>query len=191
MKNLMLFVFLAVAAFGCKKETPTTLELSVIDDNANPVNGANVALFDRADYLNAEPIDTKTTNRDGVAIFDDGLKATKYYWLITGNCASNLKTTQTTVDPISPNRITKVNTQILDEGQIWLASNSSNPYRVEVNGKFLATVSGYGVYNDFNFPVGTYNFKVTQLSGFVFSPTIITYTRTVSKCNLMSLDFPN
>lgn len=190
MKNSIL-IFLMLATFGCKKETPTTLELSVIDDNANPVNGANVVLFDRADFATAEPIATQKTNRDGVAIFDDGLKATKYYWLITGNCASNLKTTQTTVDPIAPNRITKVNTQILDEGQIWLASNSSNPYRVEVNGKFLATIAGYGAYNDFNFPVGTYTFKVTQLSGYIFSPTIVTYTRTVSKCNLMNLDFPN
>lgn len=195
MKNLMLFVLVSLAAFGCKKEEqPTALEITVLDSSSNPQPNATVFLFDNPNFQTdpaAAPIDEKTTSNLGKVLFDSGIKSQKYYWLITANCASNLRSVFTTVEPLTANVTNQVNTQLGDEGTLFLQSNSDNPYKVEVNGQFLTNIEGNGFWISLNWPVGTYSIKVTQLSGYILSPTIKTYNKSVSKCGAVEVNFPN
>lgn len=54
--------------------------------------------------------------------------------------------------------------------ELRFTCTSSNPYLVEVNGK-SNQVDGNS-YISYQFPMGTYSWKVTQLSGYVLYPTV-------------------
>ncbi len=53
----------------------------------------------------------------------------------------------------------------------WV-NNSSNPYKIEVNNTLITSING-GQYYDQSIAPGSYNYKITQLSGYVLYPTIL------------------
>ncbi len=50
-------------------------------------------------------------------------------------------------------------------------NKSSNPYKLEINGKVITTIEGRGSFN-YDCKAGYYHIKATQVSGYAFYPTI-------------------
>jgi hypothetical protein len=64
---------------------------------------------------------------------------------------------------------------------IAVSNNSSNPYQFSIDGQTLGTLAGYST-ETFTHPSGTWNMKATQLSGYIFTPTVVTDVKTVDAC---------
>lgn len=72
-----------------------------------------------------------------------------------------------------------------------LRNNSSNPYRVTyANNVFLADVPGNSS-TTLTIRAGSYSLKATQISGFLFNPTIREATLNAVGCNTYTFNFPN
>jgi hypothetical protein len=192
------FVLITLTLFclfaSCKKADPiiqpTQLEITVVDDLQNIVKGVNVTLFkNEVDWdKRSNPVATITTDALGKALFS--VEPQTFFWWADGNCASNRTTSNTSTTSIKANNLSSVSTQIRNQGTLYLENNSTNKYKVEVNGVVIGDLLGKGKFTNPYALVGSYSVKVTQLDGYVLSPTIKTYSVPVSKCSTTALAFP-
>lgn len=74
-------------------------------------------------------------------------------------------------------------------GTIRIVNNSSNPYRVDINGNFFVNLQG-GTSINAIVGVGAQTIKATQLSGYVFTPTVRETTQNVARCANNIFQFP-
>ena len=74
-------------------------------------------------------------------------------------------------------------------GIISWVNNSKNPYRIELNNSNQGTVNG-NYYWDQTLTAASYNYKITQVSGYVFSPTVLSGSITVYKNDKLVVTFP-
>ncbi|MEO8584240.1 MAG: hypothetical protein ABI415_10605 [Flavitalea sp.] len=202
MKNqfnlLALLCFASISSIiSCKKEAEplpdTSLEITVADDLGNKVNGATVALFNNhEDWLKGsnQVATEKITDANGVAVFSN-LTSKQYYWGVIKDCKSNIHGSITTDFAISSYKNNKVSTVIRGTGTIQLINNSSNPYSIYINGAITANMEG-GTTTTLSFrPTGSYSVRVLQLSGYLFTPTDLTYNGNVSCGGTLLTAFPN
>jgi len=79
--------------------------------------------------------------------------------------------------------------QSIGYGEVTFVSNSNNPYRITVDGTFLADIPGNGSLRAYVYS-GNRTLKATQISGFIFTPTIVEQTANVASCNAYTFRFP-
>lgn len=72
---------------------------------------------------------------------------------------------------------------------VRIVNNSSNPYYLYVNGSYNSSMQG-NTFTDLTLNEGSYNFKVEQISGFLFYPTIKEWSINLVGCQDRTLTFP-
>jgi hypothetical protein len=84
----------------------------------------------------------------------------------------------------------KENTSTTTAGTIisWV-NNTSNPYKIEVDNKQITTING-GQYYDQSIAPGSYNYKITQLSGYILYPTVYAGPVTIEAGQKKVVSFP-
>ena len=197
LSHAILCLSVSLLIFSCKKsggDAPpdTTLTISVADDLGNKISGASVTLYSNIDDWalgQNEVAPIKTTDSKGEVIFT-GLSPIKYYWGITSGCKSNINGSNTTASPISRNINNTVGAIVKSTGIIKFVNNSSNPYRIYVNGAIqIESMEGKST-KSFYYTEGSYNIRVLQLSGYAISPTDKTYTGNVTCGGTLIASFP-
>ena len=172
----------------------TKLQIKVLDINANVVSGAAVKLYGTfADWQNnTNQIGTTlSSNSNGIVTFS-GLQSKIYYWDASNGCMNNYNNSYYNINNLTPNAINTFSTIVTETGTLKFISNSTNPYKVEVNGivAFNSMAGGTTQYLYYK-PATNYTVKVTQLSGYVFSPTIKSYTGNLTCGNTLTITYPN
>jgi hypothetical protein len=191
-KIVFIVTLLSISTFflSCKKENiqppDTSLTITVSDELGNRVSGATVDLYAS---LTTNDSTVQITDSKGMATFK-GLSPIVYYWSAVSGCKSNLVGSYTTTTPLIQNTNNQVGTVIKGAGLISLISNSSNPYRIYVNG-IIAFDSMAGNSVEL-YPVtdGYYTIRVLQLSGYLFTPTDESFTGNVVCGGTLNVTFP-
>ncbi len=171
---------------------PTALEITVKDNLGNAVSGASVKLYSSlSDWTNGtnQLLTTLTTNASGVVKFSP-LSAIKYYWSVTNGCNNNFYGSNTTTNALNTNITNTVTTIINGTGTLIVTNNSSNPYDVFINSVLQVASMAGGTSRQFTVPVGTYAIRVLQKSGFLFTPTDISFNRNVTCGGTVTTTFP-
>jgi hypothetical protein len=74
-------------------------------------------------------------------------------------------------------------------GTISWVNNSNNPYELRVNNSYVGSISGLSYY-DQEKNAGSYSYKLTQQSGYILYPTVLTGNVNVEKGKKVVLSFP-
>lgn len=74
-------------------------------------------------------------------------------------------------------------------GTIQFINNSDNPYYLYIDGSQIKQQPGKTTY-DHTIAKGTYQIKVKQVSGYLFSPTEQDFNVTVKGCDKKNIAFP-
>lgn len=174
---------------------PTTLKIIVKDDSGNPVSQAQVKIFgSELDYNNFnQSFTTQLTNNQGEATFSSSVnRYNTYYWLVTKDCKTNIFDTNNHNNLfLSSNFVNTYSTTISDKGILKFTNNSSNPYNVFVNNVMKISNLAINTSSSYFYPPGNYSIRVEQQSGFLFKPTIISYTGTLNCGSILITTFPN
>lgn len=205
MKNnfnkLLIIIVLLVASFGCKKEeaptpialTPTSLELTIINNLGNPIQGANVKLYNSFDDWNLDKNqigNTLTSDFMGKVKFSN-LTPIKYFWLAEYDCQNNVNGAVTTTQPLSSNTNNTLSVVLSGTGNVILNNISTNPYSIYLNGTYAFDMDGGSSKNLNYLPVGSITIRVLQISGYVLYPTDKTYNLNIDCGNTITTNFPN
>jgi hypothetical protein len=189
---LMVIIGLVIVN-SCKKEpTPTTLELSIIDEFGNIVSGASVELYSsETDWNNASNQigTTLTSNALGKVRFNT-VSNIKYYWFVEKDCKNNVNGTITSTSALTANINNTFNVIITSTGTLKFVSTSNYPYRIYINGVVAFEMNGGTTHYEYYMPIGSYSIRVLQLSGYVISPTDLTYTGTLNCGSTLLTTFP-
>jgi len=192
---LALFVFIAVLILpGCRKDNPpTALEITVIDNMGSASVGASVRLYSsQSDWSN-------NTNQIGITLYTNvsgrvrfsNLLPIQYYWFIENGCLNNSNSTST-ASALMSNATTTVPTVLGQTGAIEFINNSSNPYHVYINGSFSFDLAGGYTQTIYDLATGYYVVRVLQISGYVISPTDISWQAYSLECGVTAqYTFPN
>ncbi len=180
--------------------TPTTsLVVSVIDNSGSSSSNTSVTLYNSlTDYTNqTNPIASKTTGSDGKATFSNLNPIVYYFSAINGsenNTGSTTKTPSAIIEGQTNNvsttiRDTRPACQIQQTSGVTIYNNSSNPYDLEIDGVFERRMSG-NTNVSYILSAGTHSFRATQVSGFVFTPTVRSVTSNMVVCQTYTWQFP-
>ena len=198
MKNLNLLgllLVLFISITSCKKDNPppTTLEIKLVDNVGNPVSGASVNLYNTlSDFENnSNVISSKTSDVDGKVTFTD-LNSKVYYWFASIGCLNNYNGAGFTATPLTANTNNSVTCVLTSTGTLIFTNNSSDPYQVYNNGT-LMFVANPGTTYTYNYkPTANYIIRVVQVSGYVFTPTDLTFDQVTLTCGqTITFNFPN
>jgi hypothetical protein len=74
-------------------------------------------------------------------------------------------------------------------GTISWVNNSNNPYELRVNNAYVISISGLSYY-DQEKNAGSYSYKLTQQSGYILYPTVVTGNVTAEKGKKIVVSFP-
>jgi hypothetical protein len=201
MKNLNLFgmaLVLIVSILSCKKDNPaptpqpTSLEITVVDNVGNIISGAVVKIYKSYDDWNSQlnVISSQTTDIFGKVSFTY-LNPTKYFWLASKDCLNNINESNTTTTNLTSNVINKVNCMLSSTGTLVFTNNSSNPYQVYINGTLSFVADPNTMYTKNYEPAVAYVIRVLQVSGYLVSPTDLTYNGTLTCGSKLTTTFPN
>ena len=198
-KTVLLLLLLAsmLTLSSCQKDEdaqplPTSLEITLKDNLGNNVSGAAVKLYSsESDWING-------TNQVGVTQFSDGsgkvkftnLSNIKYYWFVEKDCQNNVNGSITSTSALTANINNLANVILTSTGTLRFVSNSSNPYRIFINGTAAFDMNGNTIETRSYMPTGSYSVRVLQLSGYIFTPTDQTYTGTLSCGGTLTTTFP-
>ena len=178
--------------FSCKKEPPTSLELTIKDDLGNIVTGASVELYSsETDWSNGtHQIGTTGTSDASGKVKFNNLSAIQYYWFVEKDCKNNVNGSITTVSVLTANMMNTVNVILSSTGTLKFVSTSSNPYHIYINGTAAFDMTGGTTSYEYYMPTGSYSIRVLQISGYVLYPTDITYTGTLNCGSTLLITFP-
>ena len=197
------FVFLLVLFFGCTKDDSsslttspsTSLKIIVNDDSGNPVSQALVKLYlSQTDLVNNtnQVLTTQTTNSNGEVIFSPVSDILTYYWLAKKDCKTNIFDNSISNSILLfSNTVNTFSTTISDKGKLKFTNNSINPYNVYVNNVLKISNMPGGTTNSYFYSPGNYSIRVEQQSGYIFNPTIQTYSGTLNCGGTLTTTFPN
>jgi hypothetical protein len=201
-KGVSMLLMIAIF-YGCSKDDntsltlpPTTLKIIVNDDSGNPVYQAQVKIFgSQSDYNNNinQLFTTQLTNNQGEASFSPVNTYDTYYWSVTKDCKTSVFDTNNNHNNLLllSNAVNTYSTTISDKGILIFTNNSSNPYNVYVNNILKISNMTGGTTNSYYYTPGNYSIRVEQQSGYLFTPTIKTYTGTLSCSGILTTTFPN
>lgn len=200
--NYVFFLGLALTTilFACSKSssTPaptilqTALQIKVLDNLGNPVSGASVKLYSsQSDLTNGtNQVETQLTNASGIVVFQP-LIPIKYYWYANLDCKTNMFGSVSTTTNITANITNSVTTVLGSTSLLTLKNNSANPYSITLDGTMLNTSLAGNSSIDYKIPSGNHTIVTTQLSGYILTPTIKTYTINPTCGQLLTQAFPN
>jgi hypothetical protein len=201
MKTFIKLIFISsiLLSFGCseKKEdpkpvTPTSLRINVKDGVGNNVSGATVKLYtSKTNFENQtnQVGATVVTDANGNATLSD-LNAIQYYWFIEKDCKNNFNGGITSTNPLSANTINNITIILSETGTLTYQNNSSNPYRVFLNGNQLFDMPGNTSRMVRYVPTGSFTVRALQLSGFLVVATDISAVSTISCGDSQTFQFP-
>ncbi len=172
--------------------TTTSLELTILDDSGNPMQGAEVRLYSSKEDMENELNQVSSIQQsgsDGKVVFTE-LASKRYYWFAEKGCENNSCSAFTTDCFIGSDTINSVNVLISGTGNLELISTSDNPYKVYVNGIQVFDMNG-GSSRDIKYmPTGSYSIKVMQISGYLTYPTEETYDIVLDCGKSVEIIFP-
>lgn len=189
--------------FGCSKDDsstlltlpPTTLKIIVKDDSGNLVSQAQVKLYlSVTDFINNtnQVLTTQTTNSNGEATFSPVSNILTYYWSASKDCKKNIfDSTNNNPFYLLSNSVNTYYTTISDKGVLTFKNTSINPYNVYVNNVLKISNMTGGTTNSYYYAPGNYSIRVEQQSGYIFFPTILTYTETLNCGTILTTTFPD
>jgi len=193
--KLVAFTFLLAVATSCVKEnpSPTVLVVHCLDGSGNVAPGVEVDLFnnssDFSNNINAAFIGTTDVN--GTVTFT-GVNSQSYFFscLDQNNCLTNWNSFQTNVLPA--NQTSSINAIITGYGTLLINNTSpgKNPYLIKVNGQVWVSELDYGQTTKDVLPVGTCTVEAIQISGYVNTPTDVTYAPIISQCQVTTQAIP-
>ena len=197
MKKIITLLFAAAIFASCAKEkntapaNQTALKITVTTASGTPVANAIVTLYSSStDWENlVNALDSRVTGADGTATFT-ALQAKKYYWFARNDCFTNGFNTVSSAGPITINVTNTASTKIEQTGQLVFNNKSANPYQVYINGVSSFEVPGNTIKTLKYKPAGFYTLRVLQLSGYVITPTDLTYTGTLACGGSLTTMFP-
>lgn len=79
-------------------------------------------------------------------------------------------------------------------GIVYFKNKYSDPYKLEINGSYVGTVSGGSTTSPitsapYTTSAGSITYKATQASGYTLWPTVYTGTGTVTQCSDLTITF--
>lgn len=79
-------------------------------------------------------------------------------------------------------------------GVVYFTNKYSDPYKLEINGSYVGTVSGGSTANPtkssgYTASAGTISYKATQASGYTFWPTVYSNTAPLTQCSDVTIGF--
>jgi hypothetical protein len=199
-REILSFAALLSAIFltNCSKNSnpppppDTSLEITLTDYNTGLiVSGATISLFNNlTDFQNrTNAVDTKATGTNGKAKFTN-LATLRYYWYAELGCENNSILPNSTSSVISNQVNNTVNAQIAKIGILKFVNNSSNPYKIYVNGVVVINSMAGNSTQSATFTSGSYDIRVLQLSGYAVTPTDETFTGTLVCGGTLTTTFP-
>jgi len=201
MKKFSIFIFSllligTVVLTNCKKDEetkdPTSFEITLNDNLGNPVSNATVKLYkNQSDWQNGtnQVGTTQISNTSGKVSFTN-LDAIIYYWFAEKDCINNYNGSVRVTTALTANVKNTATTVLTGTGTITFTNNSSNPYKVYINGTEYFTMDGGTSRSVTYLPVASYTLRVLQVSGYVFTPTDQTYNGNVTCGGTSTLSFP-
>lgn len=197
LKNLLTLIIMAsltMSISSCKKNDPTSLELTLKDDLGNSVSSATVKLYSSQTDWNSGSNQvgaTQLSDASGKVKFSD-LSNINYYWFAEKDCKNNVNGAITTTSALTANINNTVNVILSNTGTIKFTNTSGDPYRIFINGTVaFDIIYGGTIQYKYYMPTGSYSLRFLQLSGYFLYPTDITYTGTII-CGLTLLaSFPH
>ncbi|MEP7195405.1 MAG: hypothetical protein ABI851_02730 [Saprospiraceae bacterium] len=192
MKNLIYSILgiLFLSVISCSKsDDPATLELTVLDNLGNRVVGATVLLYtSQQDYDLNQNFTGFTTNTEGELTVKE-LNGDKYFWRINKGCLSNQFSTITTSGTLNLGVVNKVNCIVGPTATIYLKNNSTDPYKVYINGVVALEVNGKAII-PLLIAAQITTIRVLQLSGYVLYPIDKNYISNLSCDQTETIEFP-
>jgi len=201
MKKFSIFIFSllligTVVLTNCKKDEetkdPTSFEITLNDNLGNPVSNATVKLYKtQSDWQNGtNQVGTNQISNTSGKVSFTNLDAIIYYWFAEKDCISNYNGSIRVTTALTANVKNTVTTVLAGTGTISFVNNSSNPYKVYINGTEYFTMNGGTSRNITYLPVASYTIRVLQVSGYVFYPTDETYNGNVTCGGTSTVSFP-
>ena len=80
--------------------------------------------------------------------------------------------------------------ELSDFGFLDINNNSDDLYAVYINGTLSLSLSGHTFSNDYELDSGIYDITAEQQTGFIFFPTIVDFTVSISNCQHKSIVIP-
>jgi len=196
-KTALVIAAFAATLLSCSKSSTTapattSLEITLKDDLGNPVTGATVKLYSsETNYSNGtnEVQGSKTSDSKGVVLFDN-LSSIKYYFSADKDCLTNAFGGVATSNALTSSTKNMVTCILAKSGTLKINNTSSNPYDIYINGVLKITNMAGGTTQSFKAAIGTYNVRVLQKSGYVFTPTDKTYSGSISCGTVLNCTFP-
>ena len=193
---MFLIVALSTIMFSCKKDNPspeTSLEVDLVDNLGNPISGASVKLYyTNTDWNNDtnQIGQTQTSDLTWKVVFPN-LSAIKYFWFAEKDCENNVYGAATTSNPLTGGIKNTVTSVLSGTGTLVFGNNSKNPYHVYLNGTLAFDLNGGSTMTYRYQQLGSYTIRVLQISGYVVTPTDITYTGTLNCGGTLTTTFPS
>lgn len=199
MKRIFAGCLVAFLLFSCKKEKAnppkpiTSLKITVNSETSGrPVpSGVSVSLYaSLSDWENkTNAVGTKSTDDNGTVTFSD-LSPMKYYFFVSTDCFNNGYNKMATAGAIIKDVVNSETTEIGQAGKLIFNNNSTDLYRIYVNGVALVELAGGLSYSIPYRPAGFYTIRVLQLNGYIINPTDQTYTGTLVCGGALQTSFP-
>ena len=100
--------------------------------------------------------------------------------------------TYTSVNNLTANVVNQFNVSTTSTGTLKFISNSTNPYKIYLDGNIIfSSFPGGATDYEYFVPTGFHTIRVLQLSGYLLAPTDKTYTGTVTCGANLVTTFPN
>lgn len=161
---LLVSLFTLLFFSGCSdKDDPeptTALEIIVLDESGNPVENANVQLYQTEEdwkELKNQLGKTKATDKTGKVTFT-GLKGATYFWFARKECKNSYNNNSSTLSVIPANQTTSLETVLTPTSRFEFKNSSDKSYHILKDGEPHLTVKpGTTFINSFHSP-GVYSY---------------------------------
>lgn len=195
------FFCLAAAALlaSCSKHVddlisppPATTDLEInVSSNNTAVTGATVTLYgSENDFLTkSHSVYSTLTNSSGIALFKN-LQSKKYWFWVQKDCQDNTAGNTNTFTGLTSGIKNITSTTLTGMGTLKFVNNSTNPYKIYLNGVLAIGSMPGGTSTTLHMPSRFYTVRVVQLSGYIFTPTDITYSGTLACGGMLTTAFP-
>lgn len=157
---------------------PTSLTIIAKDEKNQTIKNAVIHIFDNeSGFKTGIGISGSSFSNNGTITFTNLLPKT-YYWWVEGECDNNIEKGLNNGELLAnQNNVFEVRTSPL--ASFSFTNNSTDNYKLEINGKVEIPFFDKNSTKTIYYRSGSHSIKVTQLDGFIGSPIIKDYTKSI------------